>query len=78
MGLGLGTGRHGMGHITDECNPSVCAGIVDLVRVRGGVGVGVGVGVRVSGCSGIVETCRSTQEARLPTCSVELSKQLVL
>ena len=53
--MGLGTGRHGMGHITDECNPSVCAGIVDLVRVRVGVGVGVGVGVRVSGCSGIVD-----------------------
>ena len=53
----MGTGRHGMGHITDECNPSVCAGIVDLVRVRVrvGVGVGVGVGVRVSGCSGIVD-----------------------
>ena len=55
----MGTGRHGMGHITDECNPSVCAGIVDLVRVRGGVrggfGFGFGFGVRVSGCSGIVD-----------------------
>ena len=46
-----------MGRITDECNPSVYAGIVDLVRVRAGAGVrvGVGVGVRVSGCSGIAD-----------------------